>query len=273
MANVVFFENLQLSLQIATCYMSIFLRKAAIYLGLLLNVYSVKAQVINIESKRMNENRQGWIGQGEFAYSYIQNQTSISNLNTRLNLLYVKEQHAVMLLNDLSIIQSSEGDFENRGYQHVRYNYKKTDRLTYEAFTQVQFSKQMRLYPRFILGGGPRYKVFKADSIKIYTGASLFFEHEEMRDPIQVNSNERLNMYFSYVFTKVPGVVIDMLIMYQPRLIQLSDRRIQTELRLDFSVSKLLQVRFAANIFNDNRPPLGVPQTFSNMRSGVLFNF
>jgi hypothetical protein len=68
-------------------------------------------------------------------------------------------------------------------------------------------------------------------------------------------------------------VVIDMLIMYQPRLIQLSDRRIQTELRLDFSVSKLLQVRFAANIFNDNRPPLGVPQTFSNMRSGVLFNF
>lgn len=253
--------------------MSHIFSKAAVCILFMLLMLCVKAQVINIESKRMDERKQGWTGQGEFGYSYIQNQSSISNLNTRLNLLYVKDSHAVILMNDLSIIQSSEGDFENRGYQHVRYNYRKTDRLTYEAFTQVQFSKQMRLYPRFILGCGPRYKIYKADSIKIYTGGSLFVEHEEMRDPIQVNSNERLNVYFSFIFTKVPGVIVDMLIMYQPRLIDLGDRRIQTELRLDFPVSKYLQVRFAANIYNDSRPPDGVPKTFSNMRSGILFNF
>lgn len=237
------------------------------------NILLLNAQVINIESKRMDARKQGWTGQGEFGYSYIQNQSSISNLNTRLNVLYVKDRQALIFLNDLSIIQSSEGDFENRGYQHVRYNYKKTDRLTYEVFTQVQFSKQMRLYPRFILGGGPRYEIYKEDSIKIYSGASLFFEHEELRDPIQVNSNERLNMYFSFIYTKVPGVIIDMLMMYQPRIINISDRRIQTELRLDFPVSQYLQVRFAASIFNDSRPPDTVPKTFSNMRSGVLVNF
>lgn len=247
--------------------------KIIVCVWFMLLMLCAKAQVINIESKRMDERKQGWTGQGEFGYSYIQNQSSISNLNTRLNLLYVKDSHAVILMNDLSIIQSSEGDFENRGYQHVRYNYHKTERLTYETFTQVQFSKQMRLYPRFLIGAGPRYKIYKADSIKIYTGASLFFEHEEMRDPIQVNSNERLNVYFSFIFTKIPGVIVDMLIMYQPRLIQVSDRRIQTELRLDFPVSKYLQVRFAANVYNDSRPPLGVPKTFSNMRSGILFNF
>lgn len=237
------------------------------------NIVLLKAQVINIESKRMDARKQGWTGQGEFSYSYIQNQSSISNLNTRMNALYVKDREAVMLLNDLSIIQSSEGDFENRGYQHVRYNYKKTERLTYEAFTQAQFSKQMRLYPRFILGGGPRYEIYKADSVKIYSGASLFFEHEELRNPIQVNSNERMNIYFSMIYTQIPNVVVDLLVMYQPRLINMSDRRIQTELRLDFPVGKYLQVRFAASVFNDSRPPDTVPKTFSNMRSGVLFNF
>ena len=71
----------------------------------------------------------------------------------------------------------------------------------------------------------------------------------------------------------MPGVIIDMLIMYQPRIIDLSDRRIQTELRLDFPVSKHFQVRFAGSIFNDSRPPDLVPKTFSNMRSGVLVAF
>jgi putative salt-induced outer membrane protein YdiY len=230
-------------------------------------------QVVNIESRRMQDIRQGWTGQGELSYSYVQNQSSISNLNARTNFSYKHELHKWMFINDFSFIQSSEGDFENRGYQHIRYNYQKTDRLTYEGYVQVQYNQQMRLYPRYIIGAGPRYKVLSEDSIRVFVGGSLFAEHEELRNPTQVNSNERLNFYLSLNFFKIPGVAIDFLAMYQPRLIHPSDRRIQTELRLDFPISKLLQFRFSASMFNDSRPPEGVPKIFTNVRNGILFNF
>jgi putative salt-induced outer membrane protein YdiY len=234
---------------------------------------SVQAQVVNIENRRMGDNRQGWTGQGEFSYAYIQNQSSISNLNARTNFMYARLVHKVMFINDFSFIQSSEGDFENRGYQHIRYNYQKTDRLTYEAYVQIQYNQQMRLYPRYIAGIGPRYKVHAEDSIRVFVGASIFAEHEQLKNPSETNTNERFNFYLALNFFKIPGVTVDFLAMYQPRLVHPSDRRIQTELRLDFPISKLLQFRLSASIFNDSRPPDGVPKTFTNMRNGILFTF
>ena len=236
-------------------------------------ISKTNAQVVNIEGRRMDSKHQGWSGQGEFSYTYIQNQSSISNLNARTNFMYVEQKHKLMFINDFSYIQSSEGDFENRGYQHIRYNYEKTEKLTYEGYVQVQFNQQMRLYPRYVAGAGPRFKIYKEDSIKVFAGGSLFFEHEELRNPTETNSNERLNFYLSVSFFKIPAVAIDLLVMYQPRIIDISDRRIQTELRLDFPISKIMQFRVSASVFNDSKPPVGVPKTFTNVRNGILFTF
>lgn len=236
-------------------------------------ITKVGAQVVNIENRRMDDKRQGWTGQGEFSYTYIENQTVFSNLNARTNFMYAQKLHKIMFINDFSFIQSADEDFENRGYQHIRYNYQKTDRLTYEAYAQIQFNQQMHLYPRYIVGGGPRFKIHAEDSIKVYCGTSIFFEHEQLRNPTESNTNERLNFYLALNFFKIPGVTVDFLAMYQPRLVKPSDRRIQTELRLDFPISKMLQFRLAVSMFNDSKPPEGVPQTFTNVRNGILFNF
>lgn len=249
------------------------LRGVILYCFVCVLVMKSGAQVVNIENRRMDDKRQGWTGQGEFSYTYIENQNSFSNLNARTNFMYAEKAHKVMFINDFSFIQSSEGDFENRGYQHVRYNYAKTEKLTYEAYAQVQFNQQMRLYPRYIAGAGPRFKIHAEDSIKIFVGSSIFFEHEQLRNPSESNTNERLNFYLALNFFKIPGVTIDFLAMYQPRLVHPSDRRIQTELRLDFPISKLLQFRLSASVFNDSRPPAGVPPTFTNVRNGILFTF
>lgn len=249
------------------------MRKSWLIILCLFHCLLLQSQVINIESRRLESKQQGWNGQGEFGYAFIQNQNSFSNLNTRINFLHQKDIHRWFIISDLSLIQSSQGDFENAGYQHVRYNHQKSERLSYEAYAQLQFSKQMRLYPRYVLGGGPRYKIVEGDSVKIFSGVSLLVEHERMLNPIGVNSNERLSAYLSLLFYQIPGVTIDLLVMYQPRLIRFSDRRIQTELRFDFPVSAHLQCRFAATVFNDTKPPEGVPSTFTNMRSGIIYNF
>jgi hypothetical protein len=271
-ANVAFFEKLQPFTEIAPHMLRLFL---GFIVGCILQPigYGVNAQVINIESRRMDAAQEGWAGQGEFGYAYIQNQSSISNLNTRLNILYNKQKHTCIFLGDLSLIQSSEGDFENAGYEHIRYNYDKTDRLIYEAYTQVQFSKQLRLYPRYVIGAGPRYKIYKTDSVKIFAGGSLLFEHEQLQNPSEVMSNERLTGYFSCIFTKIPNVTIDIMLMYQPRLVDFSDARFQSEVRLDFPFSSHLLFRCSGSVYIDSKPPAGVPPNYTQVRNSILYNF
>lgn len=235
--------------------------------------FSVSAQVINIESKRMEAAKEGWAGQGEFAYAFIKNQSTLSQMSTRLNFIYNKKQNTYIILTDLSFIQSSAGDFENAGFQHIRYNYAKTDKLTYEAYTQIQFSKQMHLYPRYVIGAGPRYKIIKTDSVRVYAGASLLFEHEQLQEPYAVMLNERLTGYFSCIINKIPNVTVDLLLMFQPRLFDFNDARFQGELRLDFPVSNQLKFRFATSIYNDSKPPVGVPNNFTQARNSVIYNF
>jgi hypothetical protein len=244
-----------------------------LFLGLQVCFLSITAQVINIESKRMEAANEGWAGQGEFAYAFIKNQNTFSQMSTRLNFIYNKNQNTYIILTDLSFIQSSAGDFENAGFQHVRYNYAKTNKLTFEAYSQVQFSKQMHLYPRYAIGAGPRYKIFKNDSVRVYAGASLLLEHEQLQEPYAIMSNERLTGYFSCIINKIPNVSVDFMMMFQPRLFDLNDMRFQGEMRLDFPVSNQLKFRFATSIYNDSKPPAGVPNNFTQARNSIIYNF
>jgi hypothetical protein len=97
----------------------------SLFFGMQICFLSVSAQLINIESKRMEAVKEGWAGQGEFAYAFIKNQNTFSQMSTRLNFIYIKKQNTYIILTDLSFIQSSAGDFENAGFQHIRYNYTK----------------------------------------------------------------------------------------------------------------------------------------------------
>ena len=73
-----------------------------LFLGLQVCFLSITAQVINIESKRMEAANEGWAGQGEFAYAFIKNQNTFSQMSTRLNFIYNKNQNTYIILTDLS---------------------------------------------------------------------------------------------------------------------------------------------------------------------------
>jgi hypothetical protein len=107
----------------------------------------------------------------------------------------------------------------------------------------------------------------------VYAGASLLFEHEQLQEPYAIMSNERLTGYFSCIINKIPNVTVDFMMMFQPRLFDFNDVRFQSELRLDFPVSSQLKFRFATSIYNDSKPPIGVPNNFTQARNSIIYNF
>ncbi|MCB0820976.1 MAG: DUF481 domain-containing protein, partial [Bacteroidetes bacterium] len=163
---------------------------------------SGQAQVVNIESRRVDAKKPGWQGYGELWFSYLQNQNRAISIGTRVSLVYLKERHKYLLISDAAFNQTNNTNLESSGFQHVRYNYVLGPRWVWEGFGQVYFSRQMRLYPRYTFGSGPRFKVYKGDSMQVYLGGSLMFEHEALQNPRESYSSERLSFYLSWVLSK-----------------------------------------------------------------------
>lgn len=234
---------------------------------------SLSAQVVNIESRRIDAKKPGWQGYGEVWYAYLKNQNRAISVGTRFSLVYLTPRNKYLFISDGSFNQTNSTNLESSGFQHVRHNYVINPRWTWENFAQVFFSRQMRLYPRYTLGSGARYKAFKGDSMQVYLGGSWMFEHESLQNPREQYSSDRMSFYLSWVLSKHKFIKFDWMFLYQPRLVEFADYRIQTELRTDIDVYKRFKLRLSASILYDKNPPQGVPQTFINSRTSVLVDF
>jgi putative salt-induced outer membrane protein YdiY len=248
----------------------------AIIVVLLKSFFSLSrlnAQVVNIESRRVDAKRQGWQGYGEVWFSYLKNQNRVISLGTRFSLVYLKQRNKYLLISDASFNQTNQTNLESSGFQHIRHNYVLNPRWSLENFGQVFFSRQMRLYPRYTFGSGARYKVYKGDSMQVYLGGSFMFEHESLQNPRQQYSTDRMSFYLSWVLSQHKFIKFDWMFLYQPRLVEFSDYRVQTELRTDIGINKRFKLRLSASILYDTNPPIGVPQTFISSRTAILVDF
>lgn len=239
----------------------------------LISLNNLSAQVVNIESRRVDAKREGLQGYGEVWFSYLKNQNRAVSLGTRFSLVYLKQRNKYLCISDASFNQTNNTNLESSGFQHIRHNYVLNPRWSMENFGQVFFSRQMRLYPRYTFGSGARYKVYKGDSMQVYLGGSFMFEHESLQNPREQYSTDRMSFYLSWVLSKHKFIKFDWMFLYQPRMAEFSDHRIQTELRTDIDINKRFKLRFSASILYDTNPPAGVPQTFINSRTAVLVDF
>jgi hypothetical protein len=99
------------------------------------------------------------------------------------------------------------------------------------------------------------------------------FEHENLQNPGASYSSERLTFYFSWVWINKTDFTVDWMFLYQPRLFDFSDNRIQTELRTEAKINKQFRMRFQLSLLYDADPPATVPRVFVNSRTGLMFNF
>lgn len=96
-------------------------------------------QVVNIESRRIDNNEAGFHGQGEVWFNYIRNQNTILIFGFRSAVQYVKNKHRYLIVTDASFAESNSNNIESVGYEHLRYNYMVNERFAWEAFCQFFF--------------------------------------------------------------------------------------------------------------------------------------
>ncbi len=236
-------------------------------------VFSVKAQVMNIEQERISTDTTGWAGTTQLSFQFIKNKAEVWNAGGHLHLQYKTKKSLYLCLTDYILSKSAGSDYANAGIQHFRYNYKITDWFTAEAFTQVQFNRLLNVDFRWLLGGGPRFKVVKTKPFRLYAAALYMYEYEELHDTSLINRDHRLSAYVSLTLKLRSNLSLINTTYFQPKFSNFSDYRLSSQTDLKIGISKHFSFKTTYIYYFDAFPAIGAPRETQALSNSLSFDF
>lgn len=236
--------------------------------------FSGQAQIVNIESSRLEEDTMGLQGEFNVFYNFIKNTQTISQLKSSAALQERWKKNVFLVFNDVNLVFSKTQDFVFNGYGHLRYNRLMNNWLAWEAFSQAQFDRVLLIQLRWLTGTGPRFKLFKNEKSKAYVGTLAMYEYEEEQTGI-VRRDVRGSAYLSFEVDPNDVFKISHITYYQPLFKNFSDYRVTTSTAMEFKVTKILTFKTAFQLMYDSNPvdsPEVVNLTYS-ISNGLSLSF
>ena len=229
-------------------------------------------QIINVENKRLSDDKDGFVGTFDLGLNLIKNTAQILQFNNNVHLQYSKENHTYLLLNDISFMQKEgEEDWLNKGYQHIRYIYQHK-KLGFEGFIQHQYDKAQKIQYRVLSGVGARWQLVKNDSLQFAMGFSTMNEYENPVDAdpfVQI----RLNYYLSFAFQVNEKIILSTTNYYQPLLTTWSDYRMSSQTALKLALNKQFEFKITGNVTFDSQPAEAVPVLNYHLLNSIAYKF
>ena len=233
-----YFSNLFVSLPKAKPMNS----KWSIHLLILFGSITCNAQLVNIESMRMQTDSLRFVFRGNLLTNYSNN-NGVYFLSIRSNVVTqfkTKDLNKIFfLIGDYNLLKSENQDFENAWFLHFRYNHEITRLFRLEGLIQTQQNKILDVNTRNLLGAGVRLKLVSQDSMSLYFGNTYLYEVERS-DELGINfKNHRHSTYVSATIL-LPGGAVELIntIYYQPLYNDFDDYRILEQFRMDVKVSE-----------------------------------
>ncbi|MBL7962771.1 MAG: DUF481 domain-containing protein [Flavobacteriales bacterium] len=217
-------------------------------------------QVVNIEGRRFDDNdTSAWKGFLGFKFNAGENTQRFYDLGLNIGVRHLwRHKHRLFLFTDYTVSRVEDNAFQNRGFQHLRYNYAYDKRWTGEAFVQTLYNKPLLLDLRFTMGAGPRLRVVDSEHYRMYIASLLMYEHE-LTTPGEILNDGRSSSYVSGFLRFTEMAELGAAVYYQPRLFDASDHRIAIESRLVMRFTRRYQFEMRLNLLKDTAQPEGAP--------------
>ncbi len=232
------------------------------------------AQVVDIERQRLNSEENGLSGSLNLNGSYLDNDKVIYTLNILSNSQYRLDNNFFLLIGDYKISRSSDTDFQDAAFLHLRYNRSLTKTVTLEAFTQIQDDKISLLKYRFLSGVGGRIALVNNESLLLNIGAIPMYEFEELLDAASTtHQNIRISQYTSFVFKISESADLYATTYYQPIYNEWNDFRLHNESRVVVVLSEKMSLNISNTYSWDSNPPSEAPKKRINLKVGLGLKF
>ncbi len=236
---------------------------------------SLQAQLVNIESIRMQTDSIRFVFKSDFLFNYSNTDgIYIYRFNLGLNTQYKTKnlKNTFFFSGNAALVRSQDQDFQNSWFIHFRYNAKLSKKLRMEAFIQDQSNELLSINTRSLLGFGLRYKFVKGEYFQAFLGNSYMYEKERSDAADQTYYNHRNSSYLSMAMNlKESKLELVNTIYFQPLYTDISNFRLLEQFKAEMPLFKSLKVSMLFNYFYNNLNPFGTSEFSSVFSVGLTY--
>lgn len=230
-------------------------------------------QIVNIEEKRAELlDTIAWFGSIQQDLGLLKNTSTIINLSTAANIIRSHHKHLFLSFTNYKYSATEDEDLANQGFQHLRYVFKAQPKIFYEAFSQLQYNRQIKLTMRWLLGAGVKFNILSKERRHLNLGLSYMREYNEETDPDLYLRINRLNSYLVINFVFFENLNFLNTTYYQPDILNFNDWRLSSNTRILFNITKKLSFAAGFNLTYNSRIPQDVPNTIFSLTNGIVWN-
>lgn len=231
------------------------------------------AQLVNIESKRMQTDSIRFVLKSDATFSYNNNDGDYiyqigGALTTQLKSKDLKKTY--FLIGNYKLIRAEEKDFQNSWFAHFRFNFKLSRMIRAESFIQSQHNELLDINSRHLIGAGIRLKLISKEHVKLYLGNAYMYEEEQSDGFNKRFYNHRHSSYLSIsaTFNESKLNLLNTLY-YQPLYSDFDNYRILEQFKAEIPISKSLNLFTLFNYYLDSLTPEDNRQYTSNISFGI----
>ncbi|GAB5408640.1 MAG: hypothetical protein BalsKO_10050 [Balneolaceae bacterium] len=222
----------------------------------------------------MKTEQNGLSGSLNVAGSYLDNDEVIYTYSVVSNLQYQSGKNLLLLIGDYKISRSSNTDFQDAAFLHLRFNRTLSNRITAEAFTQIQDDKISLLKYRFLGGLGARIALVQYETIKMNVGIIPMYEFEELLDDASTTHQDiRISHYLNAILNISETTDFYSTTYFQPIYSTWEDYRMHNESRLVVSITESVSLNVTNTFSWDADPPSGAPKKRISLKVGFGLDF
>lgn len=249
--------------------------------------FSAKGQILKIQKAGLDTDTAGVFIGNIGADFNLNNQSATADeniiyrgLEASVDLSYLSQKHAYILLNKLNYFKITNGPLISTGYIHGRINFLRKRDFSYELFSQLQYDEGRRMPLRYLIGGGVKFEIFDGKKGSLYAGIGIMNEIEHWKP---FNSEEIIEKqiwkstnYLSGTIIPSKNFTINLTSYYQGGYDDEADifrSRISGDLRFTAQVTGRLAFVTNFSLVYESDPIININPVVYNLTNGLKFNF
>lgn len=248
-------------------------RSLFIVILLLISIFnSLDAQVVNIEKQRTDKNK-AFYGNLQASLQY-ENSKKVIWQNTVSSDLYLRMgRHYLMSFTSWDYISAGKENLQDKGYEHLRYNFFIDSVFALEAFGQYQFNDLRKIKYRSLGGVGIRLNIIAGDSLKWFTGLSAMYEERQFTYNATGQFHWRINLYTNLLWNISEAAKLSGIVYFQPSVQDFSNHNIAGEAQIQIRLIHKLSLVVNTTLTYETKPPKDVTNFYSVVRNGIKWEF
>lgn len=245
-----------------------------LYFFFIMSSATTTAQIVNIESQRMQSDTTGLKGSLGSGFLYQKNVVSVLSINVNTHVQYKTKRDLYLFLANYNLLKGSGRTLTDNLFYHVRYNHKLNTFLRWEVFTQLQQNNVTGIRLRLLTGSGPRFKLSGAPKFALYAATAVMYEYEEEQTrPAAYHRDLRSSNYVSFTYKPLDNMECIGTLFYQPLYRNLRDYRLLNEVSVRLKIVTRFSFTAGWYYLYDSHPAAPAPGLNYSISNGLLYDF